>query len=41
VSATAERPVLVRGLGVFDATMLVMGTVIGSGIFVAPSIMAG
>jgi APA family basic amino acid/polyamine antiporter len=32
---------LVRGLGLFDATMLIVGSVIGSGIFVAPSIMAG
>lgn len=32
---------LVRGLGLLDATMLVVGSVIGSGIFVAPSIMAG
>jgi amino acid transporter len=34
-------PELVRGLGLFDATMLIVGSVIGSGIFVAPSIMAG
>jgi len=33
--------VLVRGLGLFDATTLIVGSVIGSGIFVAPSIMAG
>lgn len=32
---------LVRGLGLFDATTLIVGSVIGSGIFVAPSIMAG
>jgi len=31
----------VRGLGLFDATTLVVGSTIGSGIFVAPSIMAG
>jgi APA family basic amino acid/polyamine antiporter len=35
------RPALVRGLSLFDATMLIVGSVIGSGIFVAPSIMAG
>jgi APA family basic amino acid/polyamine antiporter len=32
---------LVRGLGLLDGTTLIMGSVIGSGIFVAPSIMAG
>ncbi len=32
---------LVRGLGLLDATMLIVGSVIGSGIFFAPSIMAG
>ncbi len=32
---------LVRGLGLLDATTLVLGSVIGSGIFFAPSIMAG
>lgn len=38
----AERPApqLVRGLGLFDATTIIVGSVIGSGIFVAPSIMA-
>lgn len=36
-----NRPALVRGLSLFDATTLIVGTVIGSGIFVAPSIMAG
>jgi APA family basic amino acid/polyamine antiporter len=36
------RPVeLVRGLGLLDATLLIVGSVIGSGIFFAPSIMAG
>jgi APA family basic amino acid/polyamine antiporter len=38
---SARKPVLVRGLSLFDATTLVVGSVIGSGIFVAPSIMAG
>ncbi len=36
-----SAPELVRGLGLFDATTLIVGSVIGSGIFVAPSIMAG
>ena len=36
---TAAEP-LARRLGVFDATMLVMGGIIGSGIFVNPSVVA-
>src|SRR6185436_4231938 len=36
-----ERGGLVRGLGLLEATTLIVGSVIGSGIFVAPSIMAG
>lgn len=32
---------LVRGLGLLDATFLIVGSVIGSGIFFAPAIMAG
>ena len=40
--AAEPRPVeLVRGLGLLDATLLIVGSVIGSGIFFAPSIMAG
>src|SRR5512134_622733 len=36
------RPVeLVRGLSLLDATLLIVGSVIGSGIFFAPSIVAG
>jgi APA family basic amino acid/polyamine antiporter len=36
------RPVsLVRGLSLLDATLLIVGSVVGSGIFFAPSIMAG
>lgn len=34
-------PGLVRGLGLLEGTTLMVGSVIGSGIFVAPSIMAG
>jgi APA family basic amino acid/polyamine antiporter len=34
------RPGLVRDLGLLDATALLVGSVIGSGIFVAPSLMA-
>ncbi|HUG54015.1 MAG TPA: amino acid permease [Vicinamibacteria bacterium] len=41
VPAPVERGGLVRGLGLLDATTLIVGSVIGSGIFVAPSIMAG
>jgi len=40
-SAPEARLQLVRGLGLFDATLLIVGSVIGSGIFFAPSIMAG
>ena len=32
---------LVRGLNLFNATTLVIGSMIGSGIFIAPSLMAG
>jgi APA family basic amino acid/polyamine antiporter len=32
---------LVRGLSLLDSTLLIVGSVIGSGIFFAPSIMAG
>jgi len=35
------EPKLVRGLGLLEAITIIVGTVIGSGIFVAPSIMAG
>jgi APA family basic amino acid/polyamine antiporter len=34
------EPSLVRGLGLLDATTLIVGSVIGSGIFFAPSYMA-
>ena len=43
-SATTEAPVaeqkLVRGLGLLDSTMLVAGSMIGSGIFIVSSIIA-
>jgi hypothetical protein len=40
--AAGPRPVeLVRGLGLLDATLLIVGSVGGSGLFFAPSIMAG
>jgi APA family basic amino acid/polyamine antiporter len=41
VTAAPQRLSLVRGLGLLDATLLIVGSVIGSGIFFAPSIMAG
>ena len=44
MSEAAEAPAsshgLVRRLGMFDATMLVMGGIIGSGIFVNPAEVA-
>ncbi len=41
VKGGPRRLELVRGLSLLDATLLIMGSVIGSGIFFAPSIMAG
>src|SRR5215471_9319892 len=38
--AMAEGQGLERSLGVFSATTLIVGSMIGSGIFIAPSIMA-
>jgi APA family basic amino acid/polyamine antiporter len=35
-----EAPTLARRLGAFDATMLVMGGIIGSGIFINPYVVA-
>src|SRR5690349_14059511 len=40
VSATSTPPTLARRLGAFDATMLVMGGIIGSGIFINPYVVA-
>lgn len=39
-SADQPRPGLARRLGLFDATMIVMGGIIGSGIFMNPSVVA-
>ena len=33
-------PALARRLGLFDATMIVMGGIIGSGIFMNPAVVA-
>ncbi len=38
--ASPEEPTLARRIGVFDATMLVMGGIVGSGIFVNPYVVA-
>jgi APA family basic amino acid/polyamine antiporter len=35
-----EKPQLARRLGLFDATMIVMGGIIGSGIFMNPGVVA-
>lgn len=39
-STTKAQPALARRLGLFDATMIVMGGIIGSGIFMNPSVVA-
>ncbi len=39
-SAPESQPKLVRRLGLFDATMLVMGGIVGAGIFVNPAEVA-
>ena len=33
-------PVLARQLGLFDATMIVMGGIVGAGIFINPYVVA-
>jgi APA family basic amino acid/polyamine antiporter len=38
--ASANKPSLARQLGLFDATMLVMGGIVGSGIFINPCVVA-
>jgi len=40
VGPGAARPGLARRLGAFDATMIVMGGIVGSGIFVNPHVVA-
>ena len=37
---TSSEPHLVRRLGLFDTTMIVMGGIIGSGIFINPYVVA-
>src|SRR5215510_2519255 len=37
---TDPKPDLARRLGLFDATMIVMGGIIGSGIFINPYVVA-
>src|SRR5215467_4056273 len=37
---TNQHPQLARRLGLFDATMIVMGGIIGSGIFMNPAVVA-
>ena len=38
--ALGSKPALARKLGLFDATMLVMGGIVGSGIFINPYVVA-
>ena len=40
VNSEDQQSSLIRALGPVDATMIVMGGVIGSGIFVSPSVVA-
>ena len=40
MNATTEDTGLARRLGLFDVTMIVMGGIIGSGIFMNPSVVA-
>ncbi|HEX4020758.1 MAG TPA: amino acid permease [Acidobacteriaceae bacterium] len=37
---TSSRPGFARGLGLFDSTMVVIGIMVGSGIFIVPAEMA-
>jgi APA family basic amino acid/polyamine antiporter len=39
-TAVPDQPQLARRLGLFDATMIVMGGIIGSGIFINPYVVA-
>ena len=38
--STVKSDELARGLGLFDSTMVVVGAMIGSGIFIVPAEMA-
>ncbi|HKP87607.1 MAG TPA: amino acid permease [Blastocatellia bacterium] len=40
IHSTSEQPGLARRIGLFDATMIVMGGIIGSGIFINPYVVA-
>jgi APA family basic amino acid/polyamine antiporter len=40
MTASPQEPTLARRLGAFDATMIVMGGIIGAGIFMNPSVVA-
>ncbi|MGH9932060.1 MAG: amino acid permease, partial [Pyrinomonadaceae bacterium] len=40
IAASQPAPALARRLGLFDATMIVMGGIIGSGIFMNPAVVA-
>jgi APA family basic amino acid/polyamine antiporter len=39
-TSSDSQPALARRLGLFDATMIVMGGIVGSGIFMNPSVVA-
>lgn len=39
-SQTGSKPTLARQLGLFDATMVVMGGIVGAGIFINPYVVA-
>ena len=38
LGSEASTPALVRGLGAWDAALLTIGTIIGTGIFVSPAL---
>jgi L-asparagine transporter-like permease len=40
VAAVTSQPELVKGLGLFDSTMIVCGSMIGSGIFIVSADIA-
>ncbi len=39
-ASNGAKPSLARQLGLFDATMLVMGGIVGAGIFINPYVVA-